>query len=138
MSIVKTSRISYHSISAWPTTKHVDLENSGGGNMAALMFVYRYTSIIGGSIRRNGCYFGYRYHIKSENQDVLGMQTRNSAPRSLPLSGFKKTVQIFQYLFYGGLDFQAVRAYSPIFNILNQFSKQTLICTVHKARKCIF
>jgi len=67
MSIAKTSRLSYHSISAWPTAKHADLENSGSGNMAALMFVYRYTLIIGGSIRGNGRYFGYRYHTKSEN-----------------------------------------------------------------------
>ncbi|KAH8746164.1 hypothetical protein F5882DRAFT_387429 [Hyaloscypha sp. PMI_1271] len=34
------------------------------------------------------------------------MQTRNSAPKPLPLSGFKTTVQISQYLSYGGLDFQ--------------------------------
>jgi hypothetical protein len=106
--------------------------------MAALIFVYRYTLIIGGSIRGNGCYFGYRYHTKSENQHILAIQTRNSAPKPLPLSGFKTTVQISQYLSYRDLDFQAVRVYNPLFNVLNQFSKQTLICTVHEARKRTF
>jgi len=66
------------------------------------------------------------------------MQTRNSAPKPLPLSGFKTTVQISQYLSYGGLDFQTVRVYDPLFDILSQFSKQTLICTVHEARKRTF
>lgn len=137
-SIAKTSRLLYHSISTWPIAKHADLENSGSGNMAALMFVYRYILIIGGSIRGNGCCFGYRYHTRSENQYVLAMQTRNSAPKLLPLSGFKTIVQIYQYLSYGGLDFQVVRVYNPLFNISTKFSKQTLICIVHEARKCTF
>ena len=120
-SIAKPSRLSYHSISAWPKAKHADLANSGSGNMAALMFVYRYILIIGRSIQVNGCCFGCRYHIKSGIQHVLAMPARNSAPRPLPLSGFKTTVQRSQYLFYGVLDFQVVRAYSPHFHPSTQF-----------------
>ncbi|ELR06462.1 hypothetical protein GMDG_07987 [Pseudogymnoascus destructans 20631-21] len=108
-SIAKTSRLSYHSISPLRKAKHADLEISRSGNTAASMFVYRYTLIIGGSIQGNGCYFGYRCPTKLESQHVPAIQTRNSAPKPLPSSGFKKTAQMSQYRSYGDLDFQVVR-----------------------------
>ena len=111
MSIVKTSRLSYHSISPLRKAKYADLESLRSGNTAALMFVYRYTLIIGGSIQGNGCFFGYRCPTKLESRHIPAMQTRNSAPKPLPSSGFKKTALMFQYRSYGGLDFQVVRVY---------------------------
>jgi hypothetical protein len=67
MSIAKTLRLLSYSISAWPTAKHADLENLRSENTAALMFIYRYTLIIGGGIQGNGCYFGYHSPTKSES-----------------------------------------------------------------------
>lgn len=54
MSIVKTSRLSYHSISPLRKAKHADLESLRSGNTAALMFVYRYTLIIGEVSKETG------------------------------------------------------------------------------------
>lgn len=63
------------------------------------------------SIQGNGCFFGYRCPTKLESRHIPAMQTRNSAPKPLPSSGFKKTALMFQYRSYGGLDFQVVRVY---------------------------
>jgi hypothetical protein len=68
-------------------------------------------------LNKNGATPGEEYCLgclcprEWENQHILVTRTRNYAPKLPPLSGLRTIALMSQYLTYGVLGFQAVRAY---------------------------